>query len=127
MQRQVMTVLGPVPAGTLGITMAHEHVFFDLQAYFTQADDDPDGAHAQAPLVPEERWWLHSHPMNNVHNLVQRDRAVATKEVAAFGAAGGRTLVDVTTVGLSPDPLGLAAAHAVRPGRGRTAGVPARL
>jgi phosphotriesterase-related protein len=103
----VMTVLGPVPAASLGATMAHEHVFFDLSAYYTQAPDDPDAVHANAPISTEELWWLRAHPMNNPRNLLQRDRELAAREVGFFGAAGGGTLVDVTTVGLDPDPEGL--------------------
>ena len=87
--------------------MAHEHIFFDLSAYFTPAPDDPDGAHAQAPISVEELWWLRGHPMNNPENLRQRDHELAVREVGAFAGAGGGTIVDVTTVGLAPDPQGL--------------------
>ncbi|MGH2371267.1 MAG: phosphotriesterase family protein, partial [Chloroflexota bacterium] len=104
----VMTVLGPVPATALGLTMAHEHVFFDLGCYFSQAEDDPQGAMADAPVEPSRLWWLRAHPMNNHANLVQDDLETAVAEVAAFKAAGGGTLVDVTTVGIAPHPRGLA-------------------
>lgn len=105
--RSVMTVLGPVPADVLGITMVHEHVFFDLRTYFMVAEDDPDGAAAEAPLTPERLWWLRSHPMNSRPNLVHNDVDLAAAEVAHFKAAGGGTLVDVTTVGIAPNPRGL--------------------
>jgi phosphotriesterase-related protein len=110
----VMTVLGPVPADALGITMAHEHLFFDLTCYFNPPADDPNGHLATAPLaslVPEDLWWLRTHPMNNRANLVQDDVDVAAAEVARYAAAGGVTLVDVTTVGIretAPYPRALA-------------------
>jgi phosphotriesterase-related protein len=104
----VTTVLGPVAAGQLGPTMAHEHVFFDLSCYFTPSEDDPGGEWAAAPVTPDRLWWLRTHPMNSRPNLVQDDLESAVAEVAAFGAAGGGTLVDVTTVGIAPNPLGLA-------------------
>jgi phosphotriesterase-related protein len=107
-ESQVMTVLGPIPADQLGPTMAHEHVFFDLSAYYTQAEDDPDGAHARAPIAPDELWWLRAHPMNHPENLRHDDLQAATREVGFFAAAGGSTLVDVTTVGIAPNPQGLA-------------------
>ena len=107
--REVTTVLGPVPAAALGPTMVHEHVFFDLSCYFSQSDDDPDGSLAAAPVTPERRWWLLSHPMNSRDNLVHDHLETAVAEVGAFAAAGGGTLVDVTTVGIAPHPLGLAA------------------
>jgi phosphotriesterase-related protein len=105
----VQTVLGPVGADALGVTMAHEHVFFDLGVYFYPEADDREGAMAGAPVAPGHRWWLHAHPMGSRDNLVQTDLELAVEEVGAFGAAGGRTLVDVTTVGISPHPAGLAA------------------
>jgi phosphotriesterase-related protein len=103
----VMTVLGPVPATALGATMAHEHVFFDLSCYFSPDPDDVDGALAAAPVAPERRWWLHQHPMSCRANLIQDSVALAVEEVGYFKAAGGGTLVDVTTTGIAPNPLGL--------------------
>ena len=47
-----MTVRGPVPADELGITLAHEHLFFRLDCYYSQAEDDPDGTLATAPITP---------------------------------------------------------------------------
>ncbi|MBI3979460.1 MAG: phosphotriesterase-related protein [Chloroflexi bacterium] len=105
----VMTVLGPVPADALGTIMVHEHVYFDMTAYFKQADDDPDGAMAAAPVSPERRWWLNTHPQNSRDNLVQDSLEVAVSELAQFSAAGGRTLVDLTTVGIAPNLKGLGA------------------
>lgn len=93
---------------TLGTTLAHEHVFFDLRCYFTKSEDDPAGEMAEAALGPERLWWIRAHPMNSRVNLVQEDPEVAVAEVSLYAAAGGRTLVDVTTVGLSPKPEALA-------------------
>jgi phosphotriesterase-related protein len=107
-QGSVTTVLGPVASGYLGRTMAHEHVFFDLSCYFAPAGDDPEGEWAEAPVTPERLWWLRTHPMNSRPNLVQDDLETAVGEVGAFKAAGGGTLVDVTTVGIAPNPEGLA-------------------
>ena len=104
---EVMTVLGPVPVGSLGVTLAHEHVFFDLDCYYSQADDDPDGAMAASTVAPERLWWLRAHPMNMRDNLLHRDVDVAVEEVRAFAQAGGGTLVDVTPIGAAPHPAGL--------------------
>jgi phosphotriesterase-related protein len=72
----VMTVLGPVPAETLGVTLPHEHVFVDLVREYRG-----DG--------------------------LLNDRALAVRELAAFAEAGGRTVVDCTSVGLARDPAAL--------------------
>src|SRR5688572_23539295 len=93
----VQTVLGAVAAAEMGVTLAHEHVFFDLRTYFTRAEDDPEGVAAEAELTPERLWWIRMHPMNSRVNLVQEDAEVAVSEVEMFGGAGGGTLVDVTT------------------------------
>jgi predicted metal-dependent phosphotriesterase family hydrolase len=73
---EVTTVLGPVAAEDLGVTLPHEHVFIDLVREYRG-----DG--------------------------LLNDHALAVEELAAFVAAGGATLVDCTSVGLSRDPLAL--------------------
>lgn len=72
----VTTVLGPVAAHDLGVTLPHEHVFVDLVREYRG-----DG--------------------------LLNDPELAVEELAAFVAAGGRTLVDCTSVGLARDPLAL--------------------
>ena len=108
-QPTVMTVRGPVPAAELGITLAHEHLFFRLDCYYSQAEDDPDGSFATGPITPDRLWWLRSHPFNSRVNLAQEDLATAVWEVEHYKAAGGTTIIDVTTVGISPNPAGLVA------------------
>ncbi|MGW7088887.1 phosphotriesterase family protein [Streptomyces sp. NPDC054871] len=73
----VMTVLGPVPAATLGMTLMHEHVFIDL-----------------ARVTGDKTQKLFELPL-------------AVKELADFTAAGGVTVVDVTNrnLGRQPDRL----------------------
>ena len=70
---QVMTVLGPIDAGELGVTDAHDHLFLN------------------SPALPGQDF-------NDV------DRAV--EEVTA---AGLRTIVEVTPIGLGRDPAGMRA------------------
>jgi len=106
--RTVTTVLGPVPADSLGKTLAHEHVFFDLRCYFTESEDDPTGTEGDAPITPDRLWWLRTHPMNSRPNLVHEDVDLATQEVMLFRQAGGNSVVDVTTVGIAPHPRELA-------------------
>ena len=72
----VMTVLGPVDAGELGVTLPHEHVFLDLTREYRG-----DG--------------------------LLNDPVLAAHELALYAEAGGRTVVDVTSVGLARDPAAL--------------------
>lgn len=73
----VMTVTGPVAAADLGFTHSHEHVLWD---YWN--------------LIPS---YAHVHD----------DEAVAIRELAAFAAAGGGSLVDCSTRGIWDDPVAL--------------------
>ena len=73
----VITVLGPVPADRLGITLPHEHLQCDLARVTGRREE------------------------------VLSDIDLAVAEVTRFRAAGGATLVDVTNRHLGRDPLAL--------------------
>ena len=75
-----MTVLGPVPASALGTTAIHEHLFIDTSSYWIRQFGRPK---------PE---------------AVLDDEALAVAELAHFSAAGGRTLVDITPIGIGRNP-----------------------
>jgi phosphotriesterase-related protein len=100
---EIVTVVGPVPAEELGWVLPHEHVLCDLTPLALRD-----------PAIPETRIELANRhavdyrPLDykGNHRLTARD--VAQAEIAAFAAAGGGTVVDLTTGGLSPDPAGLA-------------------
>lgn len=72
----VQTVLGPIDPGSLGFTLPHEHTQIALWHI-------------------ESRWdyWQ-----------LTRDEAVIVEELAAFKAAGGSALVDLTLPGVGRDP-----------------------
>lgn len=74
MTAEIMTVLGPIPANEMGITLPHEHLLSDLY----RVSGDPD------------------HLLNDV--------LLAIKEVSRFREAGGSTLIDVTSRGLGRRP-----------------------
>ncbi len=67
---EVMTVLGPVPAERLGITLLHEHLVWDLQ--FGNPDE----------------------------NRYMDDPGPAVEDMHRLFAAGGRTLVEQTNQGV---------------------------
>jgi predicted metal-dependent phosphotriesterase family hydrolase len=76
--REVMTVLGPVDAGDLGITLPHEHLLVERYGVFQ----------------PHREFLLN-------------DPGLAAAELRLFVDAGGRTLVELTTPGMGRDPAGL--------------------
>jgi phosphotriesterase-related protein len=104
---EVMSVLGPVSADRLGRTLMHEHLLFDLQTYLHQPPDPSDAPFVEAPLTLENLWWVREHPMANRDNLAQTDPDLAASEVERFKAAGGTTIVEVSSIGLSRDVHGL--------------------
>lgn len=73
----VQTVTGPVDATDLGVTLAHEHVLLDGWEMF------------------------------RTYDAILDDEALAIDELVALRDAGGRTVVDCTTVGLGRDPAAL--------------------
>jgi phosphotriesterase-related protein len=65
---QVMTVLGPVPVGDLGLTLMHEHILNDCSCWWHRPG--PDRALlADAPLAPSILWELRQDPFVNRENL----------------------------------------------------------
>ena len=66
----------PGTRGDLGFTQPHEHILVDL------------------------------FDMKGSYDGILEDRDVAAAEVAAYAAAGGRTIVDTTTIGIGRDPAG---------------------
>ena len=118
-QGRIITVLGPIDAQRAGITLPHEHFFLDLSLPF----DDPDRwvrAGRRAPEGAEDRrvydLELRLDNRAEVYRVLWRtkdplildDFDLAVKEAAAFKAAGGATIVDVTSKGLGRDPERLA-------------------
>jgi phosphotriesterase-related protein len=98
----VETVLGPVRASGLGPTLMHEHLLVD-----TRTAADKKASPAAVPLGLHNYYLArrnHDHP----HTLVLDSVSEAVDELAHFAAAGGRTVVEVTPVGIGRDPAGLA-------------------
>lgn len=73
----VMTVCGPIEASECGATLSHEHVLCDLWK-----------------LAPS-------------YDVILDDEALAIQELELYKAAGGRSLVDVTSGGLGRNPAAL--------------------
>jgi phosphotriesterase-related protein len=75
---EVTTVLGPIAPEALGVTQPHEHLLVDLFG------------------------------MAGSYDTILDDVPLAIAELSAFHAAGGRAIVDTTTIGIGRDPRGLA-------------------
>ena len=114
---RIMTVLGPIDPAKAGHTLMHEHLFVD----FTLPDTQPDRWQqaGRKRLVGATEVALYHAPLTmnilgdvalgayNRDNWQLDDEATATAEMAEFKRRGGSTLVDVTSIGLKRNPLGL--------------------
>jgi phosphotriesterase-related protein len=76
----IMTVLGPIADDELGVTQTHEHLLINLYGTVTV--------------------WNYS---------AFDDVPLAIDEIGAFKAAGGRSIVETTTIGIGRNPQGLRA------------------
>jgi phosphotriesterase-related protein len=105
---KVQTVLGLIEPESLGITMIHEHLLMDLtKGFFSEPDSASDKYMAHQPVRMDNLYWIKTHWVQNVDNMQLLDPQLAIKEAQLFQRAGGGTIVEVSSIGLSRDPLGL--------------------
>ena len=102
---QVQTVLGPIAPEALGPTLMHEHLLCDIR---------PPAKRTPQALGPElaldNVWAINYGTVEGAaRNYLLDARDVATDEVRRMRQAGGRSVVDLSCGGLSPDPAGLVA------------------
>ena len=105
---QAQTVLGPIRAEDMGITLPHEHVLIDFAVMFKEPESEPDRALARQPVRLDNLSWVRRNFSSNIDNLRLLDEQVARDELLLYRAAGGRTVVDPTNRGLARDPAALA-------------------
>jgi phosphotriesterase-related protein len=99
-----MTVNGPVPPDELGCTLVHEHLHCDWRPMvsvfgYDRISDRPLDLESAA----EARW----NPNAYLDNYDFTDVDLIVEELAPFRAAGGRTIVETTPVGMGRDPEAL--------------------
>lgn len=105
---KVQTVLGPVDADSLGLTLTHEHLF----TLMTHVAKEPAESEAQAafnaPLAMDLMGPIRYGRLVNLDDCALNDENAAIEEVAKFKRAGGGTLVDVSSIGVGRNPQALA-------------------
>ena len=99
-QGEVQTVLGPIAPDDLGPTLMHEHLLCDIRhpSQRTQEALGPE-------LALDNVWAINYGTVKRAaRNYLLDARDVAVDEVKRMLAAGGRSAVDLSSGGLSPDP-----------------------
>ena len=105
---KVQTVLGEIDPDLIGFTSMHDHLLLDFTWVFKPPSEASERFKAFQPVSQDNLGWVNYDPFRNYDNLLTIDEEVAISEARLFKNAGGDTLVDVTSVGLSRDPLALA-------------------
>lgn len=97
---EVITVTGPISPELLGITLTHEHILIDLSAYF-QPDPDPViAAELSGPLHIGMLGNLRRSLANCADDLALDDDQLAVRELARFKRRGGRTVCELSSLGI---------------------------
>lgn len=101
---RAQTVLGPVDPAALGPTLMHEHLIWDIRTPAMRAEPD------QGPEITLCNCFAINYGRKRKvpRNLRFRCEPTAVAELAELKAAGGRTVVELSSGGLDPDPAALA-------------------
>jgi phosphotriesterase-related protein len=100
---KAQTVLGIVDPATLGSTLMHEHVLWDLRTPEMRSRNDP-GPEISYKTLHAMSYGEYLSP----RNLDFDDISVAIDELGMLRNDGGKTVVELTCGGIRPDPRGLA-------------------
>lgn len=102
---KVQTVLGPVDPSEIGPALMHEHIFINFQR--PQPDPNDTGP-LEEPITLADLYAIR-HKWGAVRGTnFLGDFDEMYNEVMEFKQHGGRTIVDVSSIGLGRDPVALA-------------------
>lgn len=104
---KVETVWGPIVPNDLGVTLMHEHIFCNISRYFIQSKEVLKMSIAHTPVSIENLGTLRRDPMVSHDNLTILDEETQIREVSWFHRYGGKTIVDLSCIGLTRDPVAL--------------------
>lgn len=101
----VRTVLGDIPASSVGTTLIHEHLSMDCSnlAAAHGYTPDPNPGEFTIAAAAECRWNPGAHPDN--YRFTEFEPVL--DDLLDFASLGGRTIVDATPVDLRRDPSAL--------------------
>ena len=100
----VMTVLGKMDAKDLGVVTPHEHIFIDMKVFFQEPEEIGAKQLAYSPVTIDKLGVLKRNCFALLDNVQMMDYETQKKEIEYFKLAGGKTVVDATTIGLGRDP-----------------------
>ena len=104
---KIQTVLGHIKPEDLGITLPHEHILIDFLTFFEEPKESTERKMAHEPVKLENLWWIKPNLFTCLDNVRLIDEKLGIEETIRFKLAGGRSIVEMTNIGLCRDPLGL--------------------
>nr|XP_008167884.1 phosphotriesterase-related protein [Chrysemys picta bellii]XP_008167887.1 phosphotriesterase-related protein [Chrysemys picta bellii]XP_023962058.1 phosphotriesterase-related protein [Chrysemys picta bellii]XP_023962060.1 phosphotriesterase-related protein [Chrysemys picta bellii]XP_023962063.1 phosphotriesterase-related protein [Chrysemys picta bellii]XP_042712643.1 phosphotriesterase-related protein [Chrysemys picta bellii]XP_042712644.1 phosphotriesterase-related protein [Chrysemys pict len=100
---KVQTVLGLVEPSQLGCTMTHEHLTMNYSCCYVPPSSGQE-ALSDGPIEMKNLFWIKQNPYSHKENLLLYQETDAVKEeLLHYKAAGGGTIVENTTMGISRD------------------------
>ena len=100
---KILTVQGLISKDRIGITLAHEHCLIDYSCVFSAPKSSPIEKIAYQPLSFKNVGYVRYHMSDNRDNLIMLDEKQAINELLLFKKAGGRTIGDVTNIGIGAE------------------------
>lgn len=101
----IQTVCGEIKKEKLGITLAHEHILWDLRPVMEEPKEGLDVYYDK--VRADNRYLCYEDPYTIQDNAFLDDEKIAIREVELFKKAGGNTIVDVTLDDIKRNPLAL--------------------
>src|SRR5712691_10143081 len=95
----VPSVLGPLDGDALGLVLPHEHLTIDNRVHHAPRPCLATDARVAMETLGGVRAW----PRALADNIVLDDDTAVLADLRAYLAAGGRTLVEVTPIGMGRD------------------------
>jgi len=102
-----MTVLGPIAADDLGVTLPHEHILNDCRCWWHRPTEPTRRHLATEPVHQGIIGELRMDPFVNLDNCALDDEPLAIAELLAFKHEGGASVVDPTCRGIGRNPPAL--------------------
>ncbi|MGZ3628941.1 MAG: phosphotriesterase family protein, partial [Ktedonobacteraceae bacterium] len=102
----ITTVLGNIAPEELGITLGHEHLLIDLRGLWENPPNERAYLIDQKPTL-ENLGELMRNPYDSRPNLLIDDLELSIRELMYYKETGGQGIIDMTTIGIKPDPQGL--------------------
>ena len=103
MKSFAQTVNGPIKKSELGFTLMQEHIFCDLR----EPEKRNNLLNDHEEITIKNRFEVDYYENKNQQNLILNEYEKATEELKIYKEFGGKTMVELSTIGINPEPIKL--------------------